>query len=151
MDYVDFGEECGELINRIRRKEGKGPLEIYEDYECTADSNAKCNYENEPHHCGGYQNDCAIARPSIDNILNQCIYQGMYVDEKICYQSCMNNPACKNYPEWPNPGCYYGEKRGFGCECGHYVNMVISTSASKVACGLYKTPNGSYYSVQDFY
>jgi hypothetical protein len=141
LGYRDFGKECANRINYIRALEGKPALEIDEAGECVADSDAKCNYEwelsnPEAHHCfhGSAQNECSYkSAQSIDGILDDCIWQQMYKIEKVNYQ---NNPSnCYSAP-WPNG-------------CGHYVNMVVS-NYTKISCGLYKTPNGLFKSVQNF-
>ena len=76
---------------------------------------------------------------SVDSVLNNCIEQQMYHDEKPCYQQ-------------HGSSCYYGPPQT-PCVCGHYINMTNKDNKgyTKVACGLYKTPTGRYHSVQNFY
>ena len=154
-DYRDFGQECVDRINTLRALEGLAPLQRYKERECVADDNAKYNFENGPHASkdgkklvnGKWtgnadpsyraQNDCSYGKSSIDNVLDDCIEQGMYYDEKPCFES------------YDEEDCYGGGKDG-PCECGHYVNMT-NISYNRVACGLYKTPDGKYYSIHNFF
>ena len=135
-DYRDFGQECVDRINKLRALEGLGPLQRYKEKECAADADAKTNYQTSPHNSmsGDAQNECGT-RSSVDAVLSDCIEQGMYYDEKPCYQQ-------------HGSSCYYGDTTS--CVCGHYINMT-DTQYKKAACGLYKTPSGSYHSVQNFY
>lgn len=151
LDYRDFGKECAKVINDIRAKEGKKALLIDENGECDADSDAQCNYQwelthDEAHHCPGpgAQNECTYksASSSIDYILNGCITQAMYEDEKQCW---LKNPPSTLCGEKLD-GCY----KDPNCMCGHYVNMVVCPNYTKVSCGIYKTPNGLFKSVQNF-
>lgn len=149
LDYRDFGQECASLINSIRYKESKPPLQIDEAGECGADSDAKCNYDwelthNEAHQCPGpgAQNESMYKSSApIDAIFDQ-IYKQMYQQEKQCY---LKNP--------PTTPCGTSMDRCYldpNCMCGHYVNMVVCPDYKKVSCGLYKTPDGNFKSVQNF-
>ena len=150
-DYRDFGKECVEQINLIRKQEQGSnykPLARYKEGEAGADADAKCNYEDGtpqvPHPCPGpgWQNNCAAG--DIEDILydkfDGCLWWGLYEDEKHCYQ--------KNPPSGPceTDGCYYDK----ACQCGHYLNMVICDEINKVACGLYEINPGYYKSVQNY-
>lgn len=140
LDFRDFGKECAAKINVIRAKEGKPLLTRYEAGECAADDDSKVNYQWNLTHpqefhksqSGSAQNTCP-SYSTIDDILNNCIWQQEYLDEKKCYQQ--------------NPGGCYGNS---SCECGHYVNMVMDPDQHKVACGLYETPTG-WWATQNFY
>lgn len=167
-DYHDFGKECADKINEIRKNEGIKALLTDENEECEADCDAQCNYEWElggggTHHCkpweinkcnlpltasGFGQNECAVTTPyangSIDDILNGCIQKQMYENEKKCYQANKPSVECPT-GETPD-GCYKDKN----CPCGHYLNMV-KCPFTKVSCGLYETPNGLFKSVQNFW
>ena len=135
-DFRDFGQECVERINKLRALEGLGPLQRYKEKECAADADAKTNFQTSPHQSqnGDGQNECGT-RSSVNAVLNDCIEQQMYYGEKPCYQQYGSN-------------CFYGTQTP--CVCGHYIN-ITDPQYKKVACGLYKTPSGSYHSVQNFY
>jgi hypothetical protein len=153
LNYRDYGIECAERINTIRKIEGKPPLQIHDAGECGADSDAKCNYEWElthpqPHHCPGpgAQNECDYkgSAGSIDQILDTCIWKKMYEAEKKCYQQNPTSSPCAD------DNCYYDEN----CMCGHYVNMVVCPNYTKVSCGVYEFQdnygNWRYKAVQNF-
>jgi hypothetical protein len=149
LDYRDFGQECADLINRIRYKEGKTPLQIDEAGECGADKNAQCNYEwelshDEAHKCPGpgAQNETTYKSSApIDSLLDQ-IDKGMYLQEKQCW---LKNPPT-NLCGTQMDGCYLDPN----CMCGHYVNMVVCPNYTKISCGLYKVSDGNFKSVQNF-
>ena len=135
-DYRDFGQECVDMINALRALENLPPLTRYKDKECDADGDAKANYEGGEHvsEHGNGQNLCT--RLSIDDLLYSCTKEGMYDEEKKCYDQYGNKEVCKSHD----------------CVCGHYVNLTDKKyTFTKVACGLYKTPSGSYTMVQNFY
>jgi hypothetical protein len=134
-DYRDFGKECVDRINTLRATEGLGPLVRHVPGECDADKDAKINYETGIIHksqSGNAQNECPTYS-SISDILDDCIEQKMFKNEKKCHQQIPNT-------------CYDNSS----CECGHYVNMTAS-QYKKVACALYETPSGTFKSVQNFY
>lgn len=139
LGYRDFGQECADLINTIRNIEGVAPLlKVDEEGECTADIQARCNYEEGAHSCGAQgggsgQNECATYS-SVDDILKYCIWQDMYQAEKACYQqgNCTKCPVSANG------------------SCGHYLHM-INPNFVKVVCGIYKGPDGQFKAVQDFF
>ena len=136
-NYRDFGQECVNAINDLRAREGLPALTRYKEKECDADNDAKINYENGPHTSmsGQAQNECST-RDTINDILNDCIEQSMYNEEKSCYRQYGDD-------------CYYGTETP--CVCGHYINMTDKKyTYTKVACGLYFI-NGQYHSVQNFY
>ena len=136
-NYRDFGQECANVINDLRAREGLPALTRYKEKECDADEDARINYESGPHTSmsGQAQNECST-RDTINDILNNCIRQSMYNDEKSCYQQYGDD-------------CYYGTETP--CICGHYINMTGKNyTYTKVACGLYII-NGRYHSVQNYY
>ena len=137
LDYRDFGKECVQKINELRKLDGKPPLQEYKEGECDADSDAKCDYDwvqshpTDPHHCsagGALQNGCGVA-PDVDHILGYCL-ESMY-NEKSCYVS--TNGKCTT------------------CECAHYYFMVQYPEVDRVSCGIYQTPDGGFKSVQNYY
>lgn len=153
LDYRDFGKECAKVINEIRAAEGQNKvLVIDESGECGADDDAFCNWNwelthDEAHHCPGpgAQNETTYksTAPSVDYILNTSIKKKMYEDEKTCYQQNPPSTLCGELQD----GCY----KDPNCMCGHYVNMVVCPNYTKVSCGIYTTPDGSYKSVQNFF
>ena len=80
------------------------------------------------------RNECGT-RSSVNAVLNDCIEQQMYYGEKPCYQQYGSN-------------CFYGTQTPLRV-AAHYIN-ITDPQYKKVACGLYKTPSGSYHSVQKF-
>jgi hypothetical protein len=143
LDFRDFGKECVNTINLIRKTEKKPPLKAYEAEECAADSDSKVNYEynrdvdpNEFHkqESGDAQNTCP-PYSSIDDILDDCVWKDMYLHEK---QNYLKNPGGCYHLNWPDG-------------CGHYYNMVVDPDLNKVACGLYETPKGEWWTTQNFY
>ncbi len=145
LDYFPFGWTCTDVINAIRQLEGKPWLKEDEAGECHADADASCNFTNGPHFCNTPpQDDCGAAYPTIvEGILGTCIWQQMYLTEKANYNTNLKN----NPTDTMGTGCYSSP---YPKGCGHYVNMVIDSRPTKVACGIYKTPGGKFYSVQNF-
>ncbi len=156
-DYTNFGQACVDQINKIRAAEGRPPLQRYVDGECTADSDARANYEHHLSHpndnwhfcaSGNAQNGCPDYS-SADDIINTCIWKQQYQCEKPCYQQ---NPTST----CSNPNYYGGCTSPYDCApagtmCGHYVNMVVCPDYTKVACGIYIAPDGSFVAVENFY
>ncbi len=131
-----FRKDCVDRINKLRKLEGLPNLVRDQSKETCSNDDAKVNFQsNDPHAqmCGQAQNTCPEL-VSTDKILNVCIQQQMYYQEKQNYMKNPNN--CYNAP-WPNT-------------CGHYVNMT-DTRYTKAACGLYRTPSGGFFSVINFF
>jgi len=132
---ADFYQNCVDRINKLRALENLPALMRDQGSEGCSDDDARINYEKKIPHasvCGQAQNECSTY-PSTTGILDTCIQQQMYYNEKTCYSK---NPS----------GCYGNA----ACECGHYVNMT-DKSYTKVACGLYETPSGELKSTLNFF
>jgi hypothetical protein len=141
---IDFYQTCVDRVNKLRSLE-KPPLSALQrdqGREGDADYDARVNYEKGAHAqmSGSAQNECGT-RPSIQGILDQCIEQKMYYDEKPCYERYQNN----------DPKACYSFKSGPGCECqyGHYKNM--TGTYKSLACGIYVTPEGEFKAVMNFF
>lgn len=137
-ELAAFYQACVDRVNKLRALEGLPPLMRDQGHQDCSNSDAKVNFEkDDPHYsmCGQAQNTCP-SYPSLSSILDICIEQNMYHDEKVCYG---NNPG----------GCYYDTQ----CMCGHYVNMTDKGNMgfTKVACGVHITPSGQSYVVINFF
>jgi hypothetical protein len=135
---VDFHQQCVDRVNQLRGLEKLSTLQRDTSLEACSDQDAKTNYErNTPHlsMCGQAQNECST-HTSTTSILDTCIEQQMYRDEKACYGK--------------NPGGCYSDQ---ACMCGHFVNMMDKKNYgyTKVACGLYTTPKGELKAVLNFF
>jgi hypothetical protein len=88
----------------------------------------------------------------------QCSSDSMTMKAHGAFGMCTES-AQNECPGWPGPpemlikGCLaqmWAEGPGSDFNThGHYINM-SSKSYTKVACGFFKTPSGSYWAVQDF-
>ncbi len=142
---IDFHQTCVDRINKLRAQENKPPLKRYQELEGESDLDAKVNYKtNTPHkrQSGNAQNECGL-QPSISQILDECLEQQMYREEKKCYERHQKKDPKACYSLKDNPACE--------CQYGHYHNMIVNTSYKKVACGIYVTPQGKYKAVINFF
>ena len=130
-----FRKDCVDRINKMRALETLPPLAQDHGHEKCSDDDAKVNLEkgNDHYQKCGVQNTCGIMA-SISDILNVCIEKQMYHHEKKNYQK---NPTGCAPLKWPNG-------------CGHYLNMV-DKGFKKVACGIYKTPAGTFKALLNFF
>jgi hypothetical protein len=121
----DLAQRCVDDINRYRATKGLPPLARWVEAEpCATEEAAEDSRTQRAHGSFGR-----------------------------CKESAQN--AC---PNWPGPPermideclkMMWDEGPGDFPAHGHYNNMV-DTRSTKVACGTYRMPNGSYWAVQDF-
>lgn len=134
-EVTAFYDDCLKRINKLRALENLPALIMDSDHQACSNIDAKINFEQgDPHAsmCGLTQNTCP-PYSSLNLVLDDCIEQQMYINEKVCYQ---NNPS----------GCYSDPQ----CGCGHYVNMT-DKKCTKLSCGIYITPSNEYYVVINFF
>ncbi len=132
---ASFYQDCVDRVNNLRALENLSPLVRDQGNEESADNDARANYEaNIPHSSvsSDAQNECPTY-PNTSLILDDCIEKQMYYAEKLCYEK--------------NPDSCYLDKT---CQCGHYVN-ITDNSFTKLACGLYETPNGKFKAILNFF
>jgi hypothetical protein len=130
----DFGQDCVNLVNMIRSIEGvASELKEYDQEESLADQDAAYNYVHGPHsstHGQGWNETDTY--DSYDQILDIAIWLHMYVYEKqYHYTGTCAEPAV----------CHTD---------GHYLHL-IGTQFTKLACGIYVTPDKKFHAVQNFY
>ncbi len=117
---------CVDEINKYRATLGLAPLTRWKSAETCGDSQSKSDSETGKAHgafgkCGeSAQNECPGWPGPPDTMIKGCL--------KMMWAE--------------GPGANFSTH-------GHYLNM-SNKSFTTVACGFYKTPSGSWWSVQDF-
>jgi hypothetical protein len=126
----DFYPDCVARINQLRWEcQCLPPLERWEEAEDCADQQAQYDYEQDEAHAGISAGICEPGGGS----QNECPdYSPNFDIVNFCLQQMWDE----------GPGEPY-------IEHGHYINM-SDPNITKVACGLYVTPEGNFWSVQNF-
>jgi hypothetical protein len=124
--YGDARARCVERTNELRASKGLAPIPRLASAESCADGQAKSDSESgDPH-------------GSFDDCLDQVQWSGAAQNECPGYDSVEDAlGSCLDAMWAEGPGG------------GHYDNMV--GDATHTACGLYMTPDGDVWLVQDFW
>ena len=124
--YGDARTRCVDRTNQLRATKGLGPIPRLAKAEPCADGQAKADSEaNDPH-------------GSFDACLDQVQWKGAGQNECPGYDSVEDAlTSCLDAMWAEGPGG------------GHYDNMV--GDSTHTACGLYTTPDGDVWLVQDFW
>lgn len=126
----DFYEDCVARINQLRWEcQCLPPLERWVEGEDCADQHAQYDYEQDEAHAGIRAGICEEGNAS----QNECPdYNPNFDVINFCLQQMWDEGPGEDFQRH-----------------GHYINM-SSTTVGKVACGLYVTPEGNFWSVQNF-
>lgn len=126
----DFYVDCVARINQLRWEcQCLPPLERWEEGEDCANQQAQYDYEHDEAHAGISARICEPSNAS----QNECPdYNPNFDIVNFCLQQMWDE----------GPGEPY-------IAHGHYINM-SDPNITKVACGLYITPEGNFWSVQNF-
>jgi hypothetical protein len=126
----DFYEDCVDRINQLRWEcQCLPPLERWVEAESCADQQAEYDYEQDQAHAGISDGICSPGGGS----QNECPdYTPNFDIINFCLQQMWDEGPGEDFQQH-----------------GHYINM-SSTGVTKVACGLYETPDGRLWSVQNF-
>lgn len=126
----DFYEDCVARINQLRWEcQCLPPLERWPEGEDCADQHAQYDYEQDEAHAGISDGICENGGGS----QNECPdYNPNFDVINFCLQQMWDEGPGEDFQAH-----------------GHYINM-SSTTVTKVACGLYVTPEGNFWSVQNF-
>ncbi len=126
----DFYADCVARINQLRWDcQCLPPLERFEEGEDCADQHAQYDYEVDTAHAGISAGICDDGRSA----QNECPGYGHgfgIVD--FCLQQMWDEGPGEDFQAH-----------------GHYINM-SGQEFSRVACGIYETPDGEIWSVQNF-
>jgi hypothetical protein len=123
--YDGLRQQCVDRINELRASVDLPPYERWKDEESCADGEARSDSRTGTPHgafgsCGESAQNECPGWSSLDSIIHGCLDM-MWAE---------------------GPGSDFQTH-------GHYINMT-STRYTKVACGFYKTPEGSVWAVQNF-
>lgn len=126
----DFYEDCVARINQLRWEcQCLPPLERWVEAEDCADQQAEYDYNQDQAHAGIRAGICEPGGGS----QNECPdYTPNFDVVNFCLQQMWDEGPGEDFQAH-----------------GHYINM-SSTTVTKVACGLYETPEGRFWSVQNF-
>jgi hypothetical protein len=126
----DFYEDCVGRINQFRWEcQCLPPLDRWPEAEDCADQEAEYDYNQGQAHAGITMRICEPGGGS----QNECPdYTPNFDVINFCMQQMWDE----------GPGDDFQQH-------GHYINM-SDTGVTKVACGLYVTPDGHFWSVQNF-
>ncbi|MCA9582996.1 MAG: hypothetical protein KC416_14450, partial [Myxococcales bacterium] len=122
--------DCVARINQLRGDcQGLPPLDRWVEGEACADAHAEYDSTQEAFHAGFADGICAPAGLA----QNEC---PSWPSEGDVVERCLQDM----WDEGPGEDFH---------KHGHYINMA-SRKYTKVACGLFRTPDGKVWSVQNF-
>jgi hypothetical protein len=129
-DSGDFYQDCVDRINQLRWEcQCLPPLERWTEGESCADQQAEYDYEQDEAHAGISANICENG----GSAQNECPgYSPDFGIVDFCLQQMWDE----------GPGDDFQAH-------GHYINM-SNESFERVACGIFTTPDGEIWSVQNF-
>jgi hypothetical protein len=149
---VDFHRTCWARINKLRALENLPAVTRDEPHEACSDHDARRSHEEGVHQLlchdgqsvGQYHQNWCPGFSSTDSILDDCVEQDMYHNEKKCYQRKDSEPtkACFSRSDYQS------------CECqwGHYHHMTDKEKEhTKAACGIYVRKDGKLEAVMNFW